>query len=90
MTTFITATKARNDLFKLIALAEKPGLSVAITHDGLPKVVLMSFDEFEGWMETLDIMSDSKLVRSFRAGLQDMKKGKVKGLDQIRSEMRHG
>ena len=64
MTTYMSASRARKDLFKLIARAEKPGLSIAITHDGLPKVVLMSFDEFEGWMETLDILSDSKLMKS--------------------------
>lgn len=37
-----------------------------ITHRGLPAVVMMSAEEFDGWMETFDIMSDKELVASIK------------------------
>lgn len=71
MTTYVTATKARKQFFKMIDMASTPGASVTITHAGLPKVVMMSVDEFEGWMETLEIMSDPKLVKDIEEGMKE-------------------
>jgi antitoxin YefM len=66
MTTFMTATAARKQFFKFLSIDKKPGQHIAVTHEGIPKLVLMSFDEFEGWMETLEIMSDPQLVKDIR------------------------
>lgn len=66
-----TATNARKNLFLLIEQASKPGSSVTITHEGIPKVIMMSTEEFEGWQETLDIMSDPELMKDILAGLKD-------------------
>ena len=58
MTKTVTASKARNNFFAMLKEIETPGVSIVITYEGQPKGVLMSVDEFEGWMETLDIMSN--------------------------------
>ena len=75
---FITATAARKKWYDVIGAAEHPGVSVVITHAGLPKVVVMSFEEFEGWQETMEIMSDSDPVldQDIRAGIKEMQSGK--------------
>lgn len=67
----MTATEARKKFFDVIDAADHPGVSVVITHEGLPKVVVMSFDEFEGWQETLEIMSDTELMKDIREALQE-------------------
>ena len=54
----VTASEARNNFFAILKEIEVPGVSVTITYEGHPKGVLMSIEEFEGWMETLDLMSD--------------------------------
>jgi len=64
MTTYITATSARKKFFTFLNLDEKPGQHIAVTHEGIPKLILMSFDEYEGWMETLEIMADPQLMKS--------------------------
>ena len=69
----ISATNARKKLFDLIEQAGKPGTCISITHRDLPNVVLMSYDEFEGWMETMEIMSDPKLMKDIRDGVKDKK-----------------
>jgi prevent-host-death family protein len=71
MTKNMTATEARRDFFQLLATAEKPGMAVAITHEGHPKVIVMSFDEFEGWQETLEIISDRSLMKEIREAIQE-------------------
>ncbi len=74
----MTATEARKHFFEVIDQAEHPGVAVAITHEGIPKVVVMSFEEYEGWQETMQIMfdSDRSLDKDIRAGIKEMKSGK--------------
>ena len=79
----LTATAARKQFYDVIDTAAHPGVSIIITHQGLPKVVVMSFDEYEGWQETLDIMSDPDptLGRDIKKGIKEMKSGKrLKGV----------
>lgn len=74
----MTATQARKNFYSIIQAAKRPGTSVVITHEGLPKVVVISFEEFEGWQETFDIMSDPdpSLASDIREGIKEMKSGK--------------
>lgn len=81
MNKYMTATEARKKFYKVINVAKHPGMSVTITHEGLPEVVVMSFEEFEGWQETMEIMSDPALDRDLRARLKEMKAGKLETID---------
>lgn len=81
MHTYITATAARKNFFSLIETANKSGKPISITHGGIPKAVLMSQDEFDGLIETLEIMSDPQLMKDIRDSMKDKRKGKP--LEQI-------
>lgn len=74
----MTATDARKNFFKLIEIAGKPGRSVVITREGMPDVVMLSAEEFEGWQETLEIMSynDPAMDKDILEGIKEMKSGK--------------
>ena len=74
----MTATEARKNFYAVIKTAERPGVSITITHDGIPKIVVMSFEEFEGWQETLEIMADPDptLERDILEGIKELKSGK--------------
>ena len=43
----------------------------------------ISAEEFSGWQETLDIMSDKKLVQSIKKGLASKKTYSQKKADKI-------
>ncbi len=89
MTKTVTATQARKDFFKLIRQAKVPGHFVRISLQGASDdVIMMSADEWDGWMETLEIMSDPKLVKRLRKAEKDMKAG-VKGIpwEQVKREL---
>ncbi len=81
MSKFMTATEARKKFYDVIDAAEHPGVSVVITHAGIPKVVVMSFEEFEGWQETMEIMSDPELSKDLLKSMKLLKEGKLETVD---------
>ena len=87
MSKFIPVTKARKNFFKVIEDSSIPGNPTAITVDGVPKVMMMSYDEFEGWMETMEIMSDPELVKGIKKGEDDFKKGNFITLEELEREL---
>ncbi len=77
MTTYMTATDARKKFYTVIDAAGNAGMPVVITHDGVPKAVVLSFEEYEGWQETMEIMSDPELSGDILKGVKEMKTGKI-------------
>ncbi len=54
----ISLTQGRKRLFDIADEVQTPGVAYTLTSDGSPKVVLMSADEYESWLETLNVLSD--------------------------------
>ncbi|MDZ4856246.1 MAG: type II toxin-antitoxin system Phd/YefM family antitoxin [Nitrospirota bacterium] len=48
---------------------------VALTHHGVPSAVLLSIDQYLGLIETAEILSDRKAMRSLRRSLKQAGKG---------------
>ena len=53
----ISISEARKNIFEIANDVQSPSNIYTLTENGRPKVVLMSADEFESWMETLEINS---------------------------------
>ena len=85
--TTLTATKARQNFFKLIELVQQPGREITITIEGEPKIIMMSVEDFEGWKETLEIMSDPEMVKGIKEGLDDVKHGRMHAWEDIKKEL---
>ena len=81
MTKYITATQARKNLFKLMELLQTPGVTVMVTHQDKPPVVMMSASEWEGWMETLDVLSNPEEAEDLREALREYKSGTMETVD---------
>ena len=73
---FVTITEAKNKLLDLIRNIKLRHQVVAITRGGVPTAVLLSMDQFEGLMETIEILSDSKSLRSLKRSLKQAEAGK--------------
>ena len=58
-----------------------------ITKRGKPEAVLLSIEDYEGMLETMDIQRDAQLMRRIKKAEQDMKLGKGKSLDRIKQEL---
>jgi antitoxin YefM len=72
---FVSVTEAKNRLLDLIRGLKSRQEIVAITRDGVPAAVLLSIDQFEGLMETIDILSDRQAMRSLRRSLKQAEAG---------------
>lgn len=92
MNKFMTATEARKNFYTVIDEAEHPGIAITITHEGTPKVVVMSFEEHEGWKETMEIMADPELDKELEEVMKEYKSGKrpkdTISLDQLKKELK--
>ena len=88
----MTATEARKKFYDVIDEAEHPGIAVVITHEGIPKVAVMSFEEYEGWQETMEIMADPQLDKELTEAVKNMKKGKLHkdtiSLDEMKKRLK--
>lgn len=70
------ANVARANFYQIIEEAGVDMRQFTIVHRGRPPVILMSVAEFEGWQETLEIMSDKKLVARIKQARKELKAGK--------------
>ena len=53
------------------------------TRSGQPAAVVLSVDECEGLLETLEILADPRLRKGVQAGLEDISQGRIVGHDDI-------
>ena len=58
----ISASKARNNLYKILDEVKNGLQSYTITLRGEAQAVIINPEEVESWEETLDILSGNKLV----------------------------
>ena len=71
---FVSVSEAKNKLLDLIRRMKHKQEIVAITRDGVPSAVLLSMEQFEGLMETIEILSDQKSMRALRRSLKQADK----------------
>lgn len=86
MTTMPLA-EVRAHLSQLVDSAVSTHERIEITRNGRRSAVLLSSDDFDSLIETLDILSDADLVREITIALAEATEGHVETLDEVRDEM---
>ena len=56
--TTISISEARKRIFEIADEVQAPNKVYTLTSDGKPKVVLMSAEEYESWLETMEVLSE--------------------------------
>ena len=79
----VTIAEARERLPKLIRQANKLFERFVITSRGKPKAVVMSYDEFESWQETLDIVSNPDLTAAIKDADADLAAGRIHTYEEV-------
>ena len=78
----VTATEARQHLFQLLRKSAKGHVPVKIScKDG--DVVIISEEDYEGLLETLELLSAPGMRKSIREAKADIKAGRTKSLKEI-------
>ena len=71
----LSLSEAKMKLSELVDRVHSTDEEIVITKNGRPAAVLVSPEEFEGWKETIEIVSSVDLVDEIRKGLAALKKG---------------
>lgn len=72
----VPASEARSNFYYLLNEVNKKLRQFIITLRGKEQAVLLSVEEWQSWQETLEILSNKKLMGDIRKGLMQLKKGK--------------
>lgn len=80
---YIPITRAKTTLLDIIRKIEGSDDAIAITKNGVPEAVLLSMSRFEGLVETMDIFSDEKTMKSIRKSIREARDGKWLDFDEV-------
>ncbi len=80
---YIPVTKAKANLLDLVRKIKDSDDTIAITKNGMPEVVLLSMNKFQGLIETMDILSDEKAMKSIRKSIREAEKGMWVDFDEV-------
>jgi len=83
---YIPVTKAKAAFLDIIRKIEGSEDAIAITKNGVPEAVLLSMKKFEGLLETLEILSDEKSMKSIRKSIKEAQKDKWVDFDEVFGE----
>ncbi len=82
-------SEARNRLLALANdLRRKPEEgAMKVTRRGEPVLALMSWDLYEGIVETLEVLGDEELMASLRRSLAELRAGKTRPWSQVKKSL---
>jgi antitoxin YefM len=84
----IKTTDAKKHLLELIREADESFERYCITRNGEPKAILMSVDDYEGWLETLEILSSKDAVKEIKKARKELEAGKGIPFEKILEKLR--
>lgn len=87
MTRRIGMNDARAALTRLPEeLEAEPGV-VSVTRHERPVLAIMTWDDYEGILETFEILKDPEALADLRQAVQDLDDGKARDFDEVAQEL---
>ena len=83
----IPITEGRKELFKIAEEVQKPDTQYVITREGKPGVVLMSAEEYDSLIETMEILSDPKIMEDIKKAEEDYREGRYSSWEEVKKEL---
>ena len=84
MISTVSLKELRPELPKVIKRIDDRLDRYVVTKRGKPVVVMLSIDDYESLMETLDILADPKAMAGIKAGETDIKQGKTRSWEEVK------
>ena len=79
----LPVTEARAKLPQLVKAADERFDRTVITSNGKPTAVIMSYEEYEAWEETLEVLSDPEAMRAIHLADEELAAGKAVSFEAI-------
>lgn len=83
----IPLAEARANLSRLVEQAATTHERIEVTKNGRRSAVILSADDYDTIMETLDILSDADLVAAIVLGEAEVRRGETSTLDEVTAGM---
>ena len=83
----LSLKQLRPDLPKVIARIDGKLDRYIVTRRGKPVIVMLSIEDYESLMETLDILADPKAMADLRKGEEDIRKGRTRSWAEIKASL---
>ena len=87
MVSTVTLKELRPRLPNVIDRIDRKLDRFVITRRGQPVAVMLSIDDYEALMETLDILADPKAMAGLRKGERDYRAGKTRPWDEVKRDL---
>ena len=72
----LPVTKVKRELLDILRVMEDEYSTITVTRNGEPVAIMMTPDRYEGLLETIEILSDSKILRALKSSKKDFMSGK--------------
>ena len=73
----LPVTKVKRELLNILKSMEEEYATITMTRNGEPVGVMMTPDRYESLLETIEILSDKKVLLALQSSQKDFKSGKV-------------
>jgi len=81
-------TEARDELTSLPDKLSVTHQTVTVTRRGKPVLAILSWEEYESLVETLDVMADEQLMTTLRRSIREAKQGKLIPWEQAKRKLK--
>ncbi len=83
----ISVRELRPNISKVMDNIHKKFDRYIVNRRGNPEVVMMSLEDYESIIETLDIQANKELVKAIKLAEKEIAKGQGKSLDVLQKEL---
>ena len=83
----ISITEARKEIFKIMEEVQKPNTIYTFTVEGSPQAVLLSKEEYDSIMATMELLSEPDFVKDLIEAEEDYVKGNYSTWDKVKREL---
>ena len=85
--TTMSVSEAKDKLSQLVKKTAETTKPIIISVNGRKEVVLISMEEYDSLMETIEILKDQSLVKKIASSMEDIRKGDVVKFDAIKEDV---
>jgi antitoxin YefM len=83
----LSVAQARARFSQLVDSSARTHERFEVTRNGVRTAVLLSADDYDALVETLDVLADSEEMAAISAGLTDLRAGATHSAEEVRAAM---
>ena len=83
----LTMVDARRELTRLPERLSSTPATVTVTRRGKPVLAIMTWEDYEAILETLEILSNEETVDQLRRSIQEVKDGKTVSWEAAKAQL---